>query len=547
MKKFRKSVARFDHFRKPQKNRWRPSCESLEPRLPLTTLYVSPAGNDEGLGSSNDPWETLQFAADNVAPGDTVVVAPGQYAGFDLFTSGTENNRIVFAAEPGALINAPNRRTPDGINLEGASYVTIQGFDVTAVPRAGIRSVINEQVVVRNNRTYDNGRWGIFTGFSENILIEDNQTSGSRDEHGIYVSNSADGPIIRQNRVWGNNASGIQINADASQGGDGIVTDAVIERNIIFDNGEAGGSAINLDGVQDSLIQNNLLYDNHASGISLFRIDGAEGSKRNQVAFNTVIQPADGRWAMNIQGSSTHNRLINNIFLNAHSFRGSIDISANSRLGFHSDYNVLMHRFTLNQGNSVINLAAWQDETGQDDHSIIATADQLFVDWTSDDFRLSADSPARNAGIGQHEVEDDLNGNMRPFEEAFDIGASEYVPQLVGDFDSNQVVDAADIDRLYLEIRENTSDLSFDLDDNGTVDQNDANYLIETVLGTTFGDSNLDGVFDSKDIIAIFSSGEYQDELALNSTWSTGDWNGDGEFDSTDIIAALQTGAYSGG
>ena len=522
-------------------------CESLEARRALTTLFVSPIGNDDGLGSSGDPWKTLQHAADNVSAGDTVVVAAGQYAGFDLSTSGTENNRIVFAAQPGALINQPNQRTPDGINLEGASYVTIQGFDVTMVPRAGIRSVINQGVIVRDNRTFDNGRWGIFTGFSEDILIEENETSGSRDEHGIYVSNSADRPVIRQNRVWGNNASGIQINADASQGGDGIVTDAVIERNIIYDNGQAGGSAINLDGVQDSVVHNNLLFDNHASGISLFRIDGAAGSKRNEVAFNTVIQPNDGRWAMNIQGNSTHNRLLNNIFLNAHPFRGSIDISDDSRLGFQSDYNVLMHRFTVNQGNSVINLANWQEQTGQDQHSIIASVDELFVDWTSDDFRLSVDSPARNAGTGQHDVEEDLNGNMRPREAAFDIGAYEFVPQLIGDFDSNQVVDAADIDRLYLEIRQGSSDVDFDLDESGTVDQNDADYLIETVLGTTFGDSNLDGVFDSKDIIDVFSAGEYQDDLSLNSSWVTGDWNGDGEFDSNDIIAALQTGAYSNG
>src|SRR5690606_12106245 len=104
-------------------------------------FYVSPLGNDAFAGSAGAPWKTLQRAADAVGPGDVVNVLPGQYAGFDLSTSGTSEQRISFVALPGAIINQPNARTPDGINLEGASYVTVDGFTVTGVPRAGIRAV----------------------------------------------------------------------------------------------------------------------------------------------------------------------------------------------------------------------------------------------------------------------------------------------------------------------------------------------------------------------------------------------------------------------
>jgi hypothetical protein len=87
------------------------------------------------------------------------------------------------------------------------------------------------------------------------------------EEHGIYVSNSGDRPVVRGNRLHDNAGAGVQLNADLSAGGDGIITDALIENNVIYGNGSAGGAAINLDGVQDSVVRNNLLYDNHATGI----------------------------------------------------------------------------------------------------------------------------------------------------------------------------------------------------------------------------------------------------------------------------------------
>ena len=98
-------------------------------------------------------------------------------------------------------------------------------------------------------------------------------------------------------------------------GGDGIISGALVEGNVIYDNGVGGGSGINCDGVQNSTIRNNLIYNKHASGISLYRIDGGGGSSGNLVVNNTVIVAADGRWALNIQSGSTGNTVRNNILL----------------------------------------------------------------------------------------------------------------------------------------------------------------------------------------------------------------------------------------
>jgi hypothetical protein len=392
----------------------------------LRTLYVAPTGSDQAAGTENAPWRTLQHAANTVRAGDRVIVRPGRYAGFDLRTSGTDVDPIEFRADAGVIVDAPNPVTPNhGINLEGASWIVVQGFTVTGMPRAGIRAVLNHHVTIRGNTMDANGYWGFLSGFSDDLLIEDNQASRSQVEHGIYVSNSGDRPVIRRNHVWGNHANGIHMNGDVSLGGDGIISGALVEANVIHDNGTAGGSGINADGVQASRFQNNLLYGNHAGGISLYRIDGGGASIDNVVAHNTIVQASDGRWAVNLTNGATGNTVVDNILYNAHTFRGSITVSADSRPGLTSDWNVVMDRFSIDDGNTRITLAQWRASTGQDLHSIIAVPASLFVDTAGNDYHLSGTSPARDAGLTLAEVTQDLDGVARPSGPASDIGAYE--------------------------------------------------------------------------------------------------------------------------
>ena len=188
------------------------------------TYYVDDSGSDAAPGSMAQPWATLQKAANEVQPGDTVLVRAGNYAGGHFTTSGTPALRIVLAAFAGEspVINSNNPVTSDGINIEGASYMTVQGFTITGRDRAGIRAVQCSGVEIRDNIADLNSKWGIFTGFCDDLVIENNQASRSVVEHGIYVSNSGDRPHIRGNLIFGNNANGIHMNGDVSLGGDGV-------------------------------------------------------------------------------------------------------------------------------------------------------------------------------------------------------------------------------------------------------------------------------------------------------------------------------------
>lgn len=58
------------------------------------------------------------------------------------------------------------------------------------------------------------------------------------------------------------------------------------------------------------------------------------------------------------------------------------------------------------------------------------------------------------------------------------------------------------------------------------------------------GDANLDGSFDSADLVHLFQLGEYEDSLAGNSSKATGDFDGNGEFETSDLVLAFQQGTY---
>jgi parallel beta-helix repeat protein len=365
------------------------------------------------------------------------MVEPGTYPGFSAGYStpavaGTAAAPVTFKALPGAVIDARNGDTADGIDLEpGDDYWVIDGFSVQntsgTITRAGIRVTGSANVVVQNNNVDDCGTWGIFTGFAENVLIQNNVCSRSQAQHGIYVSNSADNPVIRGNTCWGNHDCGIQINADVSQGGDGIITGALVEGNIIHDNGAGGGAAINFDGVQQSVVRNNLVYNNHANGIALFMQDGAAPSMNNVVVNNTVVMASDARWDITIANGSTGNTLLNNILLNNNPNHGSVDITADSLPGLASDYNVVADRFTPDDGGTFESLAAWQAGTGQDKHSFVAGAAQLFVNAAGNNYQLAAASPAVGKGTSLDAPPTDLLGNPRPSGSGYDIGAYQSV------------------------------------------------------------------------------------------------------------------------
>jgi hypothetical protein len=395
-----------------------------------STWHVATTGSDTNSGTEAAPFRTIQRAADAVAAGDNVVIHAGTYAGFEVTTSGTEAAPITFSGDGSTVaIDGGATANRDAILTSGASWITIEKLAISGATRAGIAAEDGAHITVRDNRIDDNGRWGVFSSHLEDFVVEDNEVSRSGTEHGIYASNSADRPVIRRNVIWGNGMCGVHMNGDINYGGDGTISGALIEANVIYDNGKLGGSGINADGVTNSVIRNNVLDNNHASGISLYRIDGGSVSSGNLVINNTIRMASDARWAINIQDGSTGNTLRNNILLDANTSTGAVTLCSTCTSGFASDHNAVVGRFMV--GSTTTDLAGWRTRTSGDAASFVATSAQLFVG--GDDLSLVEGSPAIDAGVATGAPETDIDGVARPQGDAVDIGAYEFVVPGSGD------------------------------------------------------------------------------------------------------------------
>ncbi|MCA9214839.1 MAG: VCBS repeat-containing protein, partial [Planctomycetales bacterium] len=99
-----------------------------------------------------------------------------------------------------------------------------------------------------------------------------------------------------------------------------------------------------------------------------------------------------------------------------------------------------------------------------------------------------------------------------------------------------------DLDIRFIDraIRSGQASNEFDFDENGNVDNHDFYVYLRNYVGYSLFDVNLDGRFNSSDLVTLFQAAKYEkDEPA---TWSEGDFDGDGRFDSSDIIDAFAFG-----
>jgi hypothetical protein len=231
------------------------------------------------------------------------------------------------------------------------------------------------------NRVYNNSLYGIYGfGYFGNVTIAGNTVygqSGSNDV-GIYAQyvNSVEQNIVygnyrgieisestaRFNRVYNNSEAGIRISgADLTSG------------NVVYSN-DVGILASGTDGV----IQNNLSYANVSAGIRLSGATKSSGGPGWSVANNTVYQPTGA--GIEISNLSDTIALKNNIVqANA---GAALSVSADSQVGFASDYNLLYAtgsgKVGFWQGAARATLNNWQNAAFTDQNSL--SQDPLFVD-----------------------------------------------------------------------------------------------------------------------------------------------------------------------
>ncbi len=425
---------------------------ALCPPLYARTLYVSPSGDDNSLPRHGAFYKSLAAAVHYLEPGDTLYVSNGNYTGGVVIgIRARQDAPVVIRGESLDAVIDGSGRERDALIVQNAAWVRIERLTARNARRAGCTVRFSSNITISGCRFADNEVWGIFTSFADDIRFENNECRGSKRQHGIYHSNSGDNFVIRGNRVHDNSGNGIHLNGDPEiHGGDGILNRGLVEGNVVWNNGRAGGAGINMTHVQDVIVRNNLIYNNLAAGITVYQDAGSfgQGSKNVLITGNTVFFRKDeGRCGVNVQTTSEKVAIVGNIFVSG-GRRGNIQINARNLGSVFSDCNLLWgvdSSQTIERHDRRFSLDEWGILTGNDHHSAIAYP--YFVAPGSGDFAISPHSPAVGLGMAQTDIiatlrrmdgfewvlsrleglpPMDLKGAERPRDKAPDAGAFQH-------------------------------------------------------------------------------------------------------------------------
>ena len=101
---------------------------------------------------------------------------------------------------------------------------------------------------------------------------------------------------------------------------------------------------------------------------------------------------------------------------------------------------------------------------------------------------------------------------------------------VIGDFNEDGLVDAADMDLLSTEVRAGTHDTLYDVTGDGLVDAADREFWVEDIKGTIFGDSNFDREVEFVDFLTLNAS------FGQPGGWASGDFDGTANVDFPDFL-----------
>ncbi len=413
------------------------------PPLAPRDLFVSPAGHDGGAGSVSDPFATIQAAVDRVAPGNTVWLEPGSYAGFSVRRSGTPGQPITVAARrPGtAIVRAPGRESTvdltgasgvdlinlvvegpgagahDAIRLDHSAEITIEGCIVReSVGGFGVEVRFSANVKIRGNdilhnaigiRLYGEGD----PGSVHDVLIERNQIHDSdsmivndtapNNDYGAngIVWHKVTGPTIaRDNQVWANQAPSHDYGHDGGAFEIWGSSNAEIVGNVAWDNVNVLETGSDGPECENISFRRNVVYAVNF-GVGLILRCARDGLIANNVfdhlrsyAFELSDRSGGNEFATSIDGL----RIVNNVVVGSlvYSIRNALPASVVL------DYNLLPQRraiATFPRGVPASpTIAAFTRATGQESHSI--AADPGFMNAALHDYRILPGSPAIDRG-----------------------------------------------------------------------------------------------------------------------------------------------------
>ena len=211
--------------------------------------YVATNGNDGATGALDQPWRTIQKAANTLAPGDTALVRGGVYSeAVNVNVSGSlVGGYVAFQNYPGetAIVDGAGLTVPPSsyaaglFQLTDRSFITIQGFEIR-----------NYET---NSASLVPAGIGI-TGGSHDILVLSNRvhdivnTNANGNAYGIEVHGTSATQAISNLVIRGNELYNLRTGFSESMVLNGNVTDFDVSGNIVHDNYNLGIDFIGYEG-----------------------------------------------------------------------------------------------------------------------------------------------------------------------------------------------------------------------------------------------------------------------------------------------------------
>ncbi len=223
------------------------------------------------------PGQSFEAAAESLGAGDTLIVHQGTYADTGRISIGVNasaaNPVVIMGAEgenPPLIMRPVGAAVQNTINIEGASYITLKGLEITSNGGDGIKMV--------NDSSY--------------ITLEDNHIH--QVNVGINFKDNLHHITVRRNHIHstgtgGNTGEGMYVGC---HDGSCAISDSLIENNWVHDTRSASqGDGIEIKlGSHSNIIRDNVIYDTNYPCILLY---GTQGNPRNHVEGNVMWNCGD--------------------------------------------------------------------------------------------------------------------------------------------------------------------------------------------------------------------------------------------------------------
>jgi hypothetical protein len=258
------------------------------------TYFVAPTGNDGNAGTADQPWKTIQRAADTLAPGDTVRIRGGTYPPVKGARSGHYFDRLItFEAEPGEEViidgSGADRSTRALFDTNGAEYLIVRGITVRNAPICGIGVYASWQVRLENCRALDSAHSGIIVDKSGFVSVTDcevEKACQAGGEESVSIKRSQEVVVARNHihhtghegidvkegskhvRVTDNHVHDVERQALYADAWDVATSDIRFERNRVHDCMFGMAACAETGGVlSDVWFVDNVVYRNHGPGM----------------------------------------------------------------------------------------------------------------------------------------------------------------------------------------------------------------------------------------------------------------------------------------